>query len=178
MFGRNMRRQKLLQEFAQHIELEVQDNVNPGMSPEEAESAARREFGNIQLAAEDSEAVWGGLWLESLVLDLKYGLRRLKGLPAYTSALVCTLTVGLGAVTTMLAISESALNAPLPLPNSEELFQVYSEGGTGGTSASAYTLTYKAIAALQGGGQSFAAWVLTTLSCGRSLHQMEYELPC
>ena len=106
MFGWNNRRNQLLQEFETHIEIETQENIEAGMSPEEARRAARKKFGNVLLAAEGSREIWGGLWLERILQDLRYAVRSLRGAPAYTATLVCTLMLGLGSVTTMLAIIE------------------------------------------------------------------------
>jgi putative ABC transport system permease protein len=156
MFGWDKRRKQLLEEFEQHIELEVQENLEAGMSPQEARSAARKKFGNLLLAAEDSQAVWRNVWLENLLLDLRYAIRGLKASRAYTATLVCTLVLGLGAATTMLAISKSILATPLTLPHSEQLVQIYSEEGVGGTHVSPYALTYKVINALQRDAGCFA----------------------
>lgn len=156
MFGWNRRRKELLQEFEAHIELEVQENLEAGMSPEEARDAARKKFGNVLLAAEDSREIWGGVWLESLLQDVRYALRRLKAAPAYTAALVCTLALGLGAVTTMLAIAESILVEPVALPHSEQLVQIYSQEGPSGTSASPHALSYNALDELQRSAHSFS----------------------
>lgn len=156
MFGWNNRRNQLLQEFETHIEIETQENIEAGMSPEEARRAARKKFGNVLLAAEESRAIWGGLWLERLLQDARYAVRSLNGAPAYTATLVCTLVLGLGSVTTMLAIIESILIRPVALPHSEQLVQIYSEDGPDGTSASPHALSYKAIDELQRSTHSFA----------------------
>ena len=41
MFGWNNRRNQLLQEFETHIEIQTQENIEAGMSPEEARRAAQ-----------------------------------------------------------------------------------------------------------------------------------------
>jgi predicted permease len=156
MFGWNIRRKQLLQEFETHIEIETQENIEAGMLPEEARRAARKKFGNVLLAAEESGAIWGWSWLEAIVQDVRYAVRSLRRAPAYTAALVCTLVLGLASVTTMLAITESTLMQPVPLPHSEQLVQIYSEDGPTGTSFSVHALSYKAISNLQQNTRSFA----------------------
>ena len=155
MFGWNNRRNQLLQEFETHIEIETQENIEAGMSPEEARRAARKKFGNVLLAAEESREIWGGLWLERILQDLRYAVRSLRGTPAYTITLVCTLMLGLGSVTTMLAIIESILVRPVALPHSEQLVQLYSEDGPDGFSVSSHALSYKVIEELQRSTHSF-----------------------
>ena len=156
MFGWNKRRMELLQEFETHIEIETQENIEAGMPPEEAEQAARKKFGNLLLAAEQSRALWGGLWLERLLQDLRYAVRSLSAAPAYTAALVCTLVLGLGCVTTLLAIIESTLIRPVALPDSDRLVQIYGMDQTQGASASPHALSYAAIDELRRNSHSFS----------------------
>jgi hypothetical protein len=53
--------------------------------------------------------------------DISYAVRGLKNTLAYAVALVSTLSLGLGAATTMLAIVNSVLLRPLVLPHPEQL---------------------------------------------------------
>jgi predicted permease len=156
MFGWNNRRNQLLQEFETHIEIETEENIEAGMPREQARQAARKKFGNVLLAAEESRVIWGRLWLERLLQDVRYAVRSLSGAPAYTGTLVCTLVLGLGCVTTMLAIVDSILMRPVALPHSEQLMQIYGEDRTDGTSASPHALSYQAIEELQRSTHSFA----------------------
>ena len=63
--------------------------------------------------------------------------------------------LGLGSVTTMLAIIESILVRPVALPHSEQLVQLYSEDGPDGFSVSSHALSYKVIEELQRSTHSF-----------------------
>ncbi|WP_263357184.1 ADOP family duplicated permease [Acidicapsa ligni] len=155
MLGWKKRRNQLLREFETHIEIEIQENINNGMSPEEARHAAKKKFGNVGLTVEKSREVWGGLWLERLLQDIRYAVRSLSGVPAYTATLVCTLVLGLGCVTTMLAVIQSTLMQPVALPHSEQLVQVYTENSPDGTYASPQALSYKEIDELRRGNRSF-----------------------
>jgi MacB-like periplasmic core domain len=56
----------------------------------------------------------------SLWADVPYAFRALKSAPAYTVTLVPTLALGLGAATTMLAITNSVLLRPVALPRREQ----------------------------------------------------------
>ena len=47
MFGWNKRRNRLLQEFEWHIEIEARENIESGMSPEEARRAWLDSAGSI-----------------------------------------------------------------------------------------------------------------------------------
>lgn len=156
MPGWKARRNQLLQEFETHIEIETQENIEAGMSPEEARHAARKKFGNLLLAAEESREVWGLVWLERLLQDIRYAVRTLSGAPAYSAVLLCTLVLGLGCVTTMMAIVESILVRPVALRHSEQLVQIYAEDSPNGTYASPHALSYAAIDELRRSTHSFA----------------------
>ncbi|KAA6459215.1 FtsX-like permease family protein [Acidobacteria bacterium AB60] len=156
MFRWTRRRNLLLQEFETHIAMETQENIDAGMTPEEAQHAARKKFGNVLLAAERSRAIWGGIWIERLLQDLRYALRGLIGAPGYTVTLLCTLMLGLGCVTTMLAMVDSILVRPLALPHADELVQLYGEDRAEGTSASPRALSYRVFDELRRGTHAFA----------------------
>ena len=63
------------QDIRDFVERETQDNIERGMSPEEARYAALRKFGNVTRAKEDTWEVWSYRWLEQLWQDIRYGLR-------------------------------------------------------------------------------------------------------
>ncbi len=48
----------LNRELAWHLELEAQEQLDSGLSPDEARYAARRAFGNTTLVQEDVHANW------------------------------------------------------------------------------------------------------------------------
>ena len=108
MYGWNKRRNQLNDEIQTHIDFETQENIQAGISPEEARHAAMKKFGNALLVMDKSREIWRGLWLERLLQDLRYALRGLKNAPGYAVTVVLTLALGLGSVTTMLAKSRCA----------------------------------------------------------------------
>jgi predicted permease len=85
----------------------TQDNIDRGMSPEEARHAAVRKFGNLTLAKEDAREVWGWMWLEHFWRDLRYGGRGLRKSPVFTLVSVLSLAVGIGATATVFSMFEA-----------------------------------------------------------------------
>jgi putative ABC transport system permease protein len=57
-----------------HIERETRENIERGMSPEDARSAALRRFGNVLRVKEDTRRVWIPLWFEQVWQDGRYTL--------------------------------------------------------------------------------------------------------
>ena len=71
----------LSEEIQGHLEEKVEELVGNGMSRRGAESAARREFGNVTLMKEKSRDVWRWSFMENLLSDVRYGVRILLGNP-------------------------------------------------------------------------------------------------
>ncbi|MGA7155424.1 MAG: ADOP family duplicated permease [Acidobacteriaceae bacterium] len=155
MLGWDRRRKQLLQEIETHIEMETQQSIEAGIPPEQARRAATKKFGNVLLSVEQSREIWGGVWLENLLRDMRYAVRSLSNVPAYTVTLVGTLALGLGCVTAMLAIVQSVLLLPVHLPHPERLVQVYAEDGPQGSPGEPHALSYAAIDALGRDTHSF-----------------------
>ena len=122
------RRERMLKELDQdirdHIERETQDNIERGMSPEEARYAALRKFGNVARVKEDTWEVWSFVWLEHLWQDVRYGLRMLNKNPGFTAVAILTLALGIGANTAIFSLLHDALLEPLPIPRPQELVQL------------------------------------------------------
>ena len=96
-----MRRRKRMleqlgEDFREHVECEMQDNIDRGMSPEEARYAAIRKFGNVALVKEQTREVWSIAWLEQLLQDVRFGVRTLVRSPGLTAAAILAIALGIG----------------------------------------------------------------------------------
>jgi MacB-like periplasmic core domain len=117
------------QDIRDHIERETQDNIDGGMSPEEARRQAMIRFGNVALTLEDTQAVWGWPSLEQIREDLRYVLRTLRRKPAFALVVVLTLGFGIGLNTATFSIVNAALIRPLGFADPERLVALHERFG-------------------------------------------------
>src|SRR5271163_1161689 len=113
------------EEIRNHIETATQENIDRGMSPEEARSAALRKFGSVTLAKEDARAVWTLIWLEELVQDVRFGLRTFCKSPGFTVVAILTLAIGIGGNAAVFSVMNGVLLKPLNYPHAEELVSLH-----------------------------------------------------
>jgi len=59
---RERREESLDNEIRDYLERETRDNIEAGMSPDEARHAALRKLGPVLNVKEDTRAVWGWVW--------------------------------------------------------------------------------------------------------------------
>lgn len=112
---------ELEQELDAHLQFLIDENLEQGMSFEEANTVARREFGNMTVVQERSYQSWQFPRLESLLQDIRYALRGIVKAPAFSLIVILTLAVGIGANTAIFSTIYAVLLKPLPYPAGERL---------------------------------------------------------
>jgi putative ABC transport system permease protein len=142
---RKQREEDLDDEIRAHLAMAVRERIEQGEDPAEAEASARREFGNATLVKEVTRDMWGWRWLETLLQDLRYGLRQLHRNPGFTAVAVGTLTLGIAATTVVFSVGNAIFLRPLPLvPQQNRVVAITQQGDYWGSSAPANFRDWKA----------------------------------
>jgi len=121
---RKTREEELDEELRAHLSMAAQTRMERGADRQEAERAARREFGNVGLVKEVTRDAWGGRWLGDLLDDARYGLRMLAKNPGFTAVAMLTLALGIGSNTAVFSLIDALLLRSLAVPAPRELVHI------------------------------------------------------
>jgi predicted permease len=140
------RRQKLdndlADEMAVHLELAIEDNLEAGMSPEEARRLALARFGGTQQAKENHRDVRSLPMIETLAQDLRYTFRALRKDRSFTAVAILILALGIGANIVVFSVVNTLLLRPLPFADQEQLVWLAGNHNQGGLSGTTYNVGY------------------------------------
>lgn len=109
------------EEMRTHLDLMIEENIGRGMPPDEARAAARRHFGNLTRVRELAKEAWQFPRVETILQDIRYGLRGIRSSPSFSLIVILTLALGIGANTAIFSVVYSVLLRPLPYPAGERL---------------------------------------------------------
>ena len=121
LFHRRQFGSDLEEEMRLHLELRREQQIETGLSPEAAFSAAHRMFGNTTHIREKSHMTWGWEWLESFAQDIAYGTRAMLRSPALTVVALVSLALGIGANTAIFSLLDAVMLRSLPVREPQQL---------------------------------------------------------
>lgn len=113
------------EELRYHVEARTAHNIATGMSPEEARRDAARRLGNATVAREKSYEADIFLWLETVLQDLRYGVRSLRSNPGVTAVVVLSIALASGASTAVFSVVHTVLLRALPYQDPDRIVMLW-----------------------------------------------------
>jgi len=124
VFRRDEVESELDEELRFHFEKQVDKYVASGVERPEALRRARLELGGHEQLKEECRDARGTGFVETLLQDMRYGIRVLGRTPVVTGVAILSLALGIGANTAIFSMINSVMLRSLPVQKPEELVQV------------------------------------------------------
>jgi predicted permease len=119
-----MRRQiysDLSEEIRQHLAEKVEALMAGGMSRNDAECAAKREFGNVARIEEAGHEPWMWQRAESILADLRFALRQMRRSPGFAITAVLILALGIAANVIVFGVLQTIILQPINVPRPDRV---------------------------------------------------------
>ncbi len=153
LFRRGKAEHELAEELRTHLEMAIEENLRRGMPLEEARRAAQIRFGGIQQAQEACRDQQRLPILETIFLDLRFGLRALLKSPGFTITALVTLALGISVNTVMFSVFNTVIFHALPFPHAHRLVSVWY--GSPKENIGSSSLSFREVAAIEEHGDIF-----------------------
>ncbi len=124
LFRRAVVTQEIDQELQFHLEQQMEKYLRAGLTREEARRRLRMEFGGLTQIREDCQEARGVTLVEHIGQDVRYAMRMFGRTPGFTTVVVLTLALGIGANTAVFSLINAALLKMLPVKDPEQLVQL------------------------------------------------------
>ena len=125
MFGSSRAERELSAELDSHLQLHIDDNIRAGMTPAEARRRAVLALGGIEKTKEEYRDRRGLPAFESLVRDLRFGLRTLIKSPGFAVAGVIILGLGIGVNSAIFTVVNAVVLKPLPFADADRIMRLW-----------------------------------------------------
>ncbi len=103
---------ELDRELRDHLERQTEENINRGMTPDEARRAALATFGGVESVREEARDARGVALIENLLRDFRYTLRALLREPMLVIAATLSIALGVGGNLAVFSLARAVAFAP------------------------------------------------------------------
>src|SRR5271156_525568 len=121
LFGQKRAESEFDDEMQIHLQLLTEKFIRQGMGPEDADSAARRQFGNTTLLRQRHRESRTFLSFSTVFQDVRYGLRVLGRSPGFTAIAVASLALAIGANAAIFSLAKGLLYDRLHVAHADQL---------------------------------------------------------
>src|SRR5690349_12105540 len=115
----------LAEELDAYLDLSTNAKMREGMEEGAALRAAKIELGGVEQLKEEVRAVRMGQFMETRLLDLRYGFRTLRKAPLFSLTVVLVLATGIGSTALMFALVNSLLLRGPGFPEADRLYMLW-----------------------------------------------------
>jgi macrolide transport system ATP-binding/permease protein len=122
---RRRRYNELSQSIREHLDERIEELMLDGMPRKQAEQAAKREFGNVELIEQRGREVWQWNAFENILADVRFALRQIARAPGFVFTVCVTLALGIGVNTAIFSIVNALLLKELPYPHPERIATLF-----------------------------------------------------
>ena len=127
LFRRDRLERDLEAEIRFHLDRQVAEHLERGLSPREARRRALAAFGGVDAVKEMSRDQWAFRFVEGAARETRHAVRRLRRSPGFTLGAILSLGLGLGLTALMLSVASAYRWRPLPLPDARNLVVLAAE---------------------------------------------------
>jgi macrolide transport system ATP-binding/permease protein len=116
--------QELDEELNGFLEMAAEEKMKQGMSRKEALREVRLEQGSLEVTKEAVRSAGWESFVEGWWQDLRLGLRVLRKNPAFTTIVILTLALGIGANAAIFTLIDAVMLKSLPVANPAQLYRL------------------------------------------------------
>ena len=128
LLGRRRTEREMDEEMQFHMEARAADLMTRGVPAQEAKRQAKLEFGGMETAKQQCRDAVGVSFVETLMQDVRHGVRAMSRTPMFTVTAVVVLALGIGANTAIFSVVDAVLLKPLAYLDSGGLVTILMDG--------------------------------------------------
>jgi macrolide transport system ATP-binding/permease protein len=124
LFRENQVDRELDEELGAYLEMEVAEKIRQGVSRKDALREVRLERGSLEVTRELVRSSGWEFFMETCWRDVRFGVRSLLKSPAFTTVVVLTLALGIGANTAIFTLIDAVMLKSLLVASPGQLYRL------------------------------------------------------